>query len=157
MREADAVLRWGREAQDNEYQHLRVIDEKLREDGVGAAAPALAADARPHGRLVGARVARAVGARPCAARFLLNAEVEDHAEHYYAELVELHPEWEEPPVTTRGRARLRRVRLLGRRLPPHRPRRARPPNASFAFAGMPEQIVEYEGMPPTPGVESPAA
>ena len=33
MREAEAIMRYGREAQDNEYQHLRVIGEKLREDG----------------------------------------------------------------------------------------------------------------------------
>ena len=33
VRDADAVLRWGREAQDTEYQHLRVIGAKLREDG----------------------------------------------------------------------------------------------------------------------------
>jgi hypothetical protein len=102
VREAEAVLRWGREAQDKEYQH-------------------------------------------------------HHAEHYYAELVQLHPEWEEQPVASPAALEygdfaswadvFRRIGLDER---DHM-------NASFAFAGRPEHIVSYEGMPPTPGPEPRAA
>ena len=155
-REAGAVLQWGREAQDKEYQHLRVIDAKLREDGI--ALPRRLS--RPMPDLMAgswALASRTLSVASMRRALLLNAEAEDHAEHYYAELVELHPEWEDQPVTNPAvRAYgefgswadvFRRVGLDER---DHM-------NASFAFAGMPEHIVEYEGMPPTPGVESPAA
>jgi len=33
IREARRIAGWGREAQDNEYWHLLVIDEKMKEDG----------------------------------------------------------------------------------------------------------------------------
>ena len=156
VREADAVLRWGREAQDTEYQHLRVIGAKLREDGergprrLSRPMPDLMAGSWA---LVSRTLARAAWRRS----FLLNAEAEDHAEHYYAELVQAHPEWEELPVTSdvvRGYGEFscwadvfRRIGLDER---DHR-------NASFAFAGMPEFVVPYEGMPETPGLERPAA
>ena len=152
VREADSVLRWGREAQDNEYQHLRVIGVKLREDEdrgllrFSGPVPDLMAGSW-------AVAARALARASMRRAFLLNAEAEDHAEHYYAELVQAHPEWEEQPVTSDAvRAYgefgcwadvFRRIGLDER---DHR-------NASFAFAGMPELIVEYEGMPETPGRE----
>ena len=93
--------------------------------------------------------------------FLLNAEFEDHAEHTYAELVRRTPSGR----SSRGGRRRQRVR----RVP--RPRRfdcwadvfrrigldeRDHRNASFAFAGMPEQVVPYEGMPPSPGPEEAA-
>ena len=126
VREADAVLRWGREAQDTEYQHLRVIGAKLREDGERGPRRL----SRPMPDLMAgswALASRTLARASMRRSFLLNAEAEDHAEHYYAELVQAHPEWEEQPVTSDGRAGLRRVQLLGRRLPSHRARRARPP------------------------------
>ena len=152
VREADAVLRWGREAQDKEYQHLRLIDAKLREDGVELPRRL----SRPMPSLMAgswALASRTLSVASLRRAFLLNAEAEDHAEHYYAELVALHPEWDEQPAT--GAAVrdygefaswadvFRRIGLDER---DHM-------NASFAFAGMPERIVEYEGMPPTPGPE----
>ena len=153
MREADAVLRWGREAQDTEYQHLRVIGAKLKEDGeqgprrLSRPVPDLMAGSWA---LASRTLARASMRRS----FLLNAEAEDHAEHYYAELVQAHPEWEEMPVTSdvvRGYGEFscwadvfRRIGLDER---DHR-------NASFAFAGMPEFVVPYEGMPETPGLDA---
>ena len=152
VREAEAVLRWGREAQDKEYQHLRVIDAKLREDGTEAPLRL----SRPMPDLMAgswALASRTLSLASLRRAFLLNAEAEDHAEHYYAELVELHPEWEEQPVTSPAAQEygafaswadvFRRIGLDER---DHM-------NASFAFAGRPEQIVSYEGMPPTPGTE----
>jgi hypothetical protein len=152
VREAEAVLRWGREAQDKEYQHLRVIDAKLREDGTQVPLRL----SRPMPDLMTgswALASRALSRTSLRRALLLNAEAEDHAEHYYAELVELHPEWEEQPVTSPAAQEygasaswadvFRRIGLDER---DHM-------NASFAFAGKPELIVSYEGMPPTPGPE----
>ena len=79
--------------------------------------------------------------------FLLNAEFEDHAEHTYAELVDEHPEWEEQPVDQPVVQQygafgswadvFRRIGLDER---DHM-------NGSFRFAGRPEHIVKYDGMP----------
>jgi hypothetical protein len=156
VREAEAVLRWGREAQDREYQHLRVIDAKLREDGTEVPLRL----SRPMPDLMTGSWALAswtLSLTSLRRAFLLNAEAEDHAEHYYAELVQLHPEWEEQPVASPAALEygefaswadvFRRIGLDER---DHM-------NASFAFAGRPELIVAYEGMPPTPGPEQHAA
>jgi ubiquinol oxidase len=156
VREADAVMRWGREAQDTEYQHLRVIGAKLREGGEQGPRRL----SRPMPDLMAgswALASRTLARASMRRAFLLNAEAEDHAEHYYAELVQAHPEWEEQPVTSdavRGYGEFscwadvfRRIGLDER---DHR-------NASFAFAGRPEFIVSYEGMPETPRLERRAA
>ena len=94
VREAEAVVRWGREAQDKEYQHLRLIDAKLREDGVEL--PRRLSPPMP-GLMAGswALASRTLSLAFMRRAILLNAEAEDHAEHYYAELVALHPEWED--------------------------------------------------------------
>ena len=67
VREADAVLRWGREAQDTEYQHLRVIGVKLGEDGDRGPLHLSRPGARPHGRVVGGSRPARWRARRCAA------------------------------------------------------------------------------------------
>ena len=150
VRQAGAIMSWGREAQDNEYMHLLVINEKLKEDAakdpiyLTTPLPSLAVGSYT---LLSRTLARAAIRRA----FLFNAEFEDHAEHYYAELVDQHPEWEDQPVTSKlvpeyGSFRswadvFRRVGLDER---DHR-------NASFAFAGRPELVVEYAGMPAAPG------
>jgi hypothetical protein len=156
VREAEAVLLWGREAQDKEYQHLRAIDAKLREDAIELPRRL---DRPMPGLMAGswALASRVLSTTSMRRALLLNAEAEDHAEHYYAELVQLHPEWEEQPVTSAAVLEygefdswadvFRRVGLDER---DHM-------NASFAFAGMPGKIVTYEGMPSTPGLESRAA
>lgn len=144
--EARAVVDWARAAQDNEYWHLVVVNEKLKED----AGPEPRYLTEPLPSLMVASyvslswtIAR-VGIRRA---FLLNAEFEDHAEHTYAELVDAHPEWEEQPVTSPVVLQygdfaswadvFRRIGLDER---DHR-------NASFRLAGRPEDVVEYEGMP----------
>jgi ubiquinol oxidase len=152
VRESEAVLHWGREAQDREYHHLRVIDAKLREDGAGMPWRL----SRPMPELMAGSwsvASRTLSVASMRFALLLNAEAEDHAEHYYAELVELHPEWEEQPVRSAAVGAygefdnwadvFRRIGLDER---DHM-------NASFAFAGAPEKIVSYDGMPPTPGLD----
>jgi hypothetical protein len=162
VRQAEAVLRYGRFAQDNEIHHMRVVEEKLRREGVPDPVymtrpmPELMADSYQlfSGTLVRVGIRRA---------FLLNAEFEDHAEHTYAELVAAHPEWEETPVEgdavkdyaayhgLDGFASWADVfRRIGLDERDHR-------NASFAFAGRPEQVVRYEGMPAVPGLDGQAA
>jgi hypothetical protein len=162
VHQAEEVLRYGRSAQDNEIHHLRVIEEKLRREGtpdprfMTRPMPELMADSYA---LFSATLAR-VGIRRS---FLLNAEFEDHAEHTYAELVAAHPEWDEAPVegeAVREYAASRGLdgfaswadvfRRIGLDERDHR-------NASFAFAGMPEQVVRYEGMPDVPGMDVQAA
>jgi hypothetical protein len=172
--EAEAVVRYGRAAQDNELRHLRVIAEKLAEEGgrdpryLTRPLPDLMVASYV---LMSGTLAR-VGIRRA---FLLNAEFEDHAEHTYADMVEAHPEWEDQPATGEavrqyaafrmdGRPRaegeagaagefgswadvFRRIGLDER---DHR-------NASFALAGRPELVVAYEGMPETPGLARGAA
>ncbi|NLE22991.1 MAG: hypothetical protein GX624_09460 [Actinobacteria bacterium] len=163
VHDAQEILRYGRAAQDNEVQHLRIIEEKLRAEAVKdprymtRPLPELMSESY---NLFSATLAR-LGIRRA---FLLNAEFEDHAEHTYAELVQAHPEWEEAPVEDGHAVReyaayhglegfasvadvFRRIGLDER---DHR-------NASFAFAGMREYIVRYEGMPEVPGERSAAA
>jgi hypothetical protein len=87
--------------------------------------------------------------------FLFNAEFEDHAEHVYAQFVKDHPEWENQPVKSDLVEEIygkfdnwadvfRRIGLDER---DHM-------NTSFDYAGMPECIVRYEGMPPLRDSES---
>jgi len=149
IRRARRIAAWGREAQDNEYWHLLVIDEKMKEDGI-----------RDPWYLSPAFTILVVGSYKIFARllalfsirraFLFNAEFEDHAEHVYARFVEDHPEWEEQPAQGE-RAReagdlmtwadvFRRIGLDER---DHM-------NNSFIFSGSPESVVEYEGMPEIP-------
>ena len=153
VREADSVLRWGREAQDNEYQHLRVIGVKLREDEDRGLLRLSRTGAGPHGRIVGARVPCACagvhaslvppqrrgrgprrallrGAGPGASRVGGAAGDQRRGRADYGEF----GSWADV---------FRRIGLDER---DHR-------NASFAFAGMPELIGSYEGMPETPGRE----
>jgi ubiquinol oxidase len=154
--EAGVIMRWGKEAQDNEHWHLLVIDEKIREDAatepwyLSAPMPSLMAGS--YALLTWAMARLAIHRA-----FLLNGEFEDHAEHTYAQLVEDHPEWEDQPVRSalvQGYGSFdswadvfRRVGLDER---DHM-------NNSFVFAGRPEHVVKYEGMPVAAGGSAPAA
>jgi len=146
VEDADAVMRWGREAQDTEIWHLLVINEKMKEDQ--ETDPRFLSHPLPS-LMVGSYgvMAWSMALATIRRAFLFNAEFEDHAEHTYADLVDAHPEWEDQPVRSalvqqRGPFDswadvFRRIGLDER---DHR-------NRSFAFAGMSEQVVEYEGMP----------
>lgn len=145
--EARAVMDWAREAKDNEYWHLRVVTEKLKEDA--AKRPLYQTEPLPTLMVESYEGMNWVAARLGLRRaFLLNAEFEDHAEHTYADLVDEHPEWEEQPVTSAA-ARERGefaswadvFRRIGLDERDHM-------NASLRFAGRPAEVVEYEGMPP---------
>ncbi len=141
-----ALVRWGREAQDNEYWHLLVVHEKLREES--GREPRYMMRPLPYLMVASYALMMRTMARVDLRRsFLLNAEFEDHSEHVYAELVDHHPEWETQPVTS-GLVQqygafdswadvFRRIGLDERN---HM-------NNSFTFAGRPECVVTYQGMP----------
>jgi hypothetical protein len=146
VEEARRIMTWGREAQDNEYWHLLLINEKMKEDGLPEAwyltqpVPFLLV----LGYILFTRLMALVNIR---AAFLFNAEFEDHAEHVYAQFVKEHPEWEEQPAPKekiRGYGEyetwadvFRRIGLDER---DHR-------NRSFVFCGKPEHVAPYDGMP----------
>ena len=146
VREAQSIMVWGRQAQDNEYWHLRVINEKMKEDGIKDPwylfwpVPFIMVGVYD----VLTRVMALISIRGA---FLFNAQFEDHAEHVYAQFVEEHPEWETQPVTNEKVKEygdlstwadvFRRIGLDER---DHM-------NTSFVFCGKPECVVEYEGMP----------
>ena len=152
--QARKIVTWGREAQDNEYWHLLVINEKMKEDGetdpwyLLPVIPLIMVTTY----VVLTRVMALVSIKRA---FLFNAEFEDHAEHVYAQFVEEHPEWEEQPVTNDKVKEygdlptwadvFRRIGLDER---DHM-------NSSFVFCGKSECVVEYDGMPSGPTVQHP--
>lgn len=140
------IIEWGRDAQDNEYMHLLVIQEKMREDGLKdkwyLATPVVFMIVAFY--LLLSRVLAWVNIKGA---FMFNAEFEDHAEHIYAKLVEDHPDLENQIVTNSIAMEYSDVenwadifRRIGLDERDHR-------NHSFYFAGVSEKIEEYEGMP----------
>jgi hypothetical protein len=87
------IVDWSRWAQDNEYGHLLVIHEKMRQDGMKDEWY-LAWIVRwffvTSYRILCWMLAR-ISLR---AAWRFNGEFEDHAEHVYAHAVAAHPEWE---------------------------------------------------------------
>lgn len=95
---AEAVIRWGREAQDNEFWHLQVVLEKIRRDQVRISW--LQAVLMPYvAALKYNLVSRLLAFFSIRTAFELNADFEDHAEHEYMRFVQDHPELEQQPVT----------------------------------------------------------
>lgn len=152
VQEAQMIVKWAREAQDNEYWHLRVINEKMKEDGVKD--PWYLFPLFPF-IMVGVYVVftRIMALVNIRRAFLFNAEFEDHAEHVYAQFVDEHPEWETEPVTNEKVKEygdlstwadvFRRIGLDER---DHM-------NNSFVLCGKPECVVKYEGMPASPTLQ----
>ncbi|MCK5012375.1 MAG: hypothetical protein KAS66_01005 [Candidatus Omnitrophica bacterium] len=143
------IMEWGREAQDNEYWHLRVINEKMKEDGLKD--PWYLFPPVPFFIVVSyIFLTRLMAIINIYAAFHFNALFEDHAEHVYAQFVRDHPEWEEQSVKSelvKGYGNFdswadvfRRISLDER---DHM-------NNSFIFCGQPESVVNYEGMPEWP-------
>ncbi len=154
-REAGAIMRWGKEAQDNEHWHLLAIEEKMHAEGLKEpwylAPPFPALIIAPYVVLSWAMARSAIRRA-----FVLNGEFEDHAEHTYAELVEDHPEWEDQPVTSavvEGYGSFRSWADVFRRVGLDERDHM---NNSLIFGGKPERVVTYEGMPAAAGAEPPA-
>jgi hypothetical protein len=146
VQESCAIMHWGREAQDNEYWHLLVINEKMKEDRISDPwylfPPIPLLMAAFYSLLTWTMALFAIRRA-----FLFNAEFEDHAEHIYALFVQEHPEWEQQPVHNELIKKygtfqtwadvFRRIGLDER---DHM-------NTSFIFCGKPECVAAYEGMP----------
>ena len=146
VHEARKIMEWAREAQDNEYWHLLVVNEKMKEDGVRDSwylfppIPLL---------MVGfyAALMHVMALASIRRAFLFNAQFEDHAEHVYAQFVEEHPEWERQPVNNervKERGELPTWAEVFRRIGLDERDHM---NRSFVFCGKPERTVKYDGMP----------
>jgi hypothetical protein len=149
VKEAFGIMHWGRAAQDNEYWHLLVIEEKMKEEGLKD--PWYLFPVIPWFMVFSyVLVTRFMALVNIKRAFLFNAEFEDHAEHVYAKAVEDHPEWHDHPVLSEklwgtyddGQLKswgdvFMRIGLDER---DHM-------NKSFVYCGKPECVVEYEGMP----------
>jgi len=141
------IMEWGRAAQDNEFYHLLLIQEKMREDGIKdpwyLATPVVVLITGFY--ILLSKVLAWVNIK---AAFRFNAEFEDHAEHIYAAMVKENPQWEsEPadnPIAREYAPELRTWADIFRRIGlderDHR-------NHSFHYAESPHHIIEYEGMP----------
>lgn len=148
---AKKIMEWGREAQDNEYWHLIIINEKMKEDNMKDAwylkqpIPSL---------LVCSYIffSRTLAFFNISRAFLFNAEFEDHAEHVYAKFVEEHPEWDEQEVKTTQLKKYGEYKTWGdffRRIGLDERDHM---NLSFFFYGKSEYIVKYDGMPEFPKI-----
>jgi ubiquinol oxidase len=146
VQEARKIMTWAREAQDNEYWHLLVVNEKMKEDGTKdpwylfPPIPAL---------MVGfyAALMHVMALTSIRSAFLFNAQFEDHAEHVYAQFVEEHPEWEQQPVNNeevKKRGGLQTWADVFRRIGLDERDHM---NMSFVFCDKPERVVKYDGMP----------
>lgn len=146
VKKAQYIKEWGRDAQDNEYWHLLVLNEKMKEDNLKD--PWFLHPLFVYFVVTSYRIVARVYARFNISRaFLFNAEFEDHAEHIYAQFVEDHPEWDTQPVRSElvkeygefdnwGDV-FRRIGLDER---DHR-------NESLMRVGKADQVAKYEGMP----------
>ncbi len=146
IKEVKNVIDWGRDAQDNEYTHLLVIHEKMKEDGMKDKwylNPFVTFFAVLSYVIISKTMAFFNQKRA----FLFNAEFENHAESVYAHLILDNPQWEEQKLNNdfvRQYADVdtwadvfRRIMLDER---DHM-------NHSFEFCGRPQMVQEYEGMP----------
>ncbi|HZJ73414.1 MAG TPA: alternative oxidase [Perlabentimonas sp.] len=140
------IIDWGRVAQDNEYMHLLVIHEKMKEDGIKDKwylKPVFAYLIV----LSYVIIAKLMAFFSQKRAFLFNAQFENHAESVYANLVQDNPQWEDEKVTNElvkmyadvdtWADVFRRISLDER---DHM-------NHSFEFCGKPELVHKYEGMP----------
>jgi len=95
--EARKVMLWGRAAQDNEFWHLRVIDERMKQLGIGEGffRSAVIRWVAVFKYTIFSRLLARFNIRQA---FRINAEFEDHAEHVYMLFVKEHPELETQKV-----------------------------------------------------------
>jgi len=146
MSRARRLMVWARAAQDNEYQHLLLLHEKITAEKLKQPwflSPLVVRLMVFSYRLFAWALAKFSLRRSIG----FNAEFEDHAERSYAEFVREHLEWEEQAVISplakaygefaNWADLLRRVSLDER---DHR-------NRSFHFCGRAQDVVGYEGMP----------
>ncbi|MDX9769625.1 MAG: hypothetical protein RBT19_04640 [Tenuifilaceae bacterium] len=141
-----SVVDWGRSAQDNEYTHLLVIHEKMKEDGIKDKwylNPFITFFIV----LTYVLIARLMACFSQKRAFLFNAEFENHAEGVYAQLVVDNPQWEDQKLTNalvKSYADVETWADVFRRISLDERDHM---NHSFEFCGKPELVQKYEGMP----------
>lgn len=97
VEKAGDIIRWAREAQDNEFRHLQAVNEKIRQDNVklnwfkDRFVPPVAV-------FQYSLFCRILAFLSIESAFRLNAEFEDHAEHEYMTFVKEYPELDNQPV-----------------------------------------------------------
>jgi len=141
VRQTRELVKWCREAQDNEYWHLLILHEKMKEDGVKDPwylywpIPSLMVFSY-------VLLAKTLAWFTPRRAYLFNAEFEDHAEHVYAQFVADHPEWEEQPVNSplvREYGDFKNWADVFRRIGLDEREHM---NNSFVFSGKPEKVVK---------------
>ena len=97
--ESREIIEWGRHAQDNEFWHLRVIEERMKMLNIREnwfwthVAPWLAA--------LGYNIfSKSLAFFSIHGAFMLNAHFEDHAEHTYMQFVKDNPSLDQEPVNS---------------------------------------------------------
>ena len=87
------IIHWGRDAQDNEYLHLLLIHEKMKEDNVKDKwyLKTFVVTIIVYCYVIFSKILKYVSLKSA---FYFNAQFEDHAEHVYAEFIQQHPELE---------------------------------------------------------------
>lgn len=146
VQESSEIMLWAREAQDTEYWHLLVVNEKMRVDGIKD--PWYLVPPVPM-LIVGfyAAMMHMMAIFSIRRAFLFNAEFEDHAEHNYAKFIEDHPEWEQQPVNNelmKGHPEMASWADVFRRIGLDERDHM---NMSFRFCDKPECVVNYDRMP----------
>lgn len=146
VNQAQSILFWSREAQDNEYMHLRVIHEKMKEDGLKDTwylHPAISLVII----LTYIFIAKIMALFSQKRAFIFNAEFEDHAEHIYAQIVNENPVWEAQEVknsVVKQYANVGNWADVFRRISLDERDHM---NNSFYHSGKSDCIVKYKGMP----------
>jgi len=139
------LIEWGRNAQDNEYIHLHVIHVKMNEDGLKDPWY-LWPPVTFFIVLTYVVISKFLAWVNINGAYHFNAQFEDHAERIYAQMVTIHPEWEDQPVTNDLIKKYADVdtwadvfRRIGLDERDHR-------NESFIFCGKAEFVIKYKGM-----------
>ena len=140
------IIDWSRDAQDNEYMHLLVINQKMMEDGIKDKwylSPVISYLIV----LTYVLLAKLLALFSQKRAFLFNAEFENHAELIYAGMVKNNPQWEEEILKNEFVKRYAAVdnwadvfRRIGLDERDHM-------NHSFLLCGKTGHIHKYNGMP----------
>ncbi|MDG5800581.1 hypothetical protein QA597_09445 [Marinilabiliaceae bacterium ANBcel2] len=147
VKDYQEIIEWSREAQDNEFMHLLVIDQKMREDGIKDKwylNPFITFFIV----LSYVIIAKIMACTNQKRAYLFNAEFENHAELVYANMVKENPQWEDQKLDNdfvknsyadvdNWADVFRRIGLDER---DHM-------NHSFILAEKPQFIHKYKGMP----------
>jgi len=146
VKDSREIIKWAREAQDNEYWHLMVLHEKMKEDKISDTWY-LSSFVRLGAVMFYVFLSRIIAFLNITWAYDFNAQFEDHAEHVYAQFVSENPEWENQPMNNPLVKEYSNVatwadvfRRIGLDERDHM-------NNSFLYSNQTSRIVSYLGMP----------